>query len=305
MIETVPRLSKSKEGVITFLRSAGISETLLRPYRDQLAVDRTAVSKFKLVRSVLAQVNEEGDTALGVRRKLLQQVTDFQEYTTLWEEDRVKAKGLISDIRAVVEVKDAFTRMNNERDAERQERLARVKEQQKDTAQRRQRLEKLRHQLASLTRLQDPHARGIALEGLLNEVFSATGVLVRESFALRNDGGTVEEQIDGVIEVDGNLYIVEVKWWKKPIDIDPMCRQLVRVFNRAEARGLFISASGYTQPAVKECTQALTNRVVLLGEVRELMLLLEREGDVTNWVREKARLATMERRPLAIMGVDF
>ncbi|MFG2634218.1 restriction endonuclease [Streptomyces sp. NPDC048362] len=305
LVDTVPRLSKSKDGVLTFLRSAGISEAMLTPYREQLKIDRSAVNKFKMVRAVLGQLNEQGDQALGVRRELLRRVVEFQEFSVLWPEDQPVARGLIAGVRDIVNTKDAFTRMNQEREAERKERLATQRAEQEEKSRKKRRFQDLQTQLASLFKLDDPHVRGIALERLLNEIFASSGVLIRDSFTLRNEAGQATEQLDGVIAVNGVEYIVEVKWWAKPVDIDPMCRQLVRVFNRAEVRGLFISASGYTAPAVDECVRALTSRVIVLGELRELALLLEREGDIAEWVQEKARLATLERRPLALLGVDF
>ncbi|MFE2971876.1 restriction endonuclease [Streptomyces sp. NPDC059340] len=305
LIDTVPRLSKSKEGVLTFLRSAGVSEDLLHGYRELLRADRTAVSKFTMVRDVLGRLNEQGDTALPVRRQLLHHVTEFQEFTTLWEEDRSAAKGNIADIRSIVNTRDAFTRMQQEREAERDERVAAQRAQQEEINRRRQRLQDLKDQLAQLFSLTNPQARGIALENVLNSVFDADGILIRDSFTLRNEEGVAGEQIDGVIEVDGAPYLVEVKWWNKPIDVDPISRHLVRVFTRAEARGLFISASGYTRPAVQECANALNHRVIVLGELKELVILLERQGSVTDWVRQKTRSATVDRRPLVLFAEDF
>ncbi|MFF1559840.1 restriction endonuclease [Streptomyces sp. NPDC058279] len=305
LIETVPRLSRSKEGVLTFLRSAGVSEDLLAPYRRQLADDRASVGKFKIARAVLGHLNEQGDRALGVRRELLRRVTDFQEFSTLWQEDQLKAKGLIADVRNVVNVKDSFTRMRMERDEERSGRIAEKRAEQAKAAARRLELNTLRDQLASVFSMTDPHARGTALETALNAIFAFEGILIREPFAMRNDDGQSVEQIDGVIELDAIQYIVEMKFWNKPIGVDPVCRQLVRVFSRAEVRGLFISASGYTSAAVEECTRALTNRVVVLGELRELVYLLEQAGNTASWLREKVRLAAIERRPLTIFGIDF
>ncbi|MET7715554.1 hypothetical protein [Streptomyces sp. NPDC005407] len=46
-------------------------------------------------------------------------------------------------------------------------------------------------------------------------------------------------------------------------------------------------------------------RVIVLGELRELVLLLEQQGDIATWLREKVRFAQLERRPLALLGSDF
>ncbi|WLQ40357.1 restriction endonuclease [Streptomyces laculatispora] len=305
MIETVPRLIRSKEGVITFLRGAGVSDQLLAPHQALLASDPAKVNKFKIVRSVLGHLNEQGDAALGVRRALLKRVTEFENFSSCWPEDQLKAEGLVAQIRRVVNTKDSFTRMQHERDTERQDRLATQQAERKKAAARRERFSDLRNRLAALFKEENPYARGAGLEVLLNNLFKTDGVSIRDAFAIRDEEGVTHEQIDGVIEIDGKQYIVEVKWWGKPVDIEPMSRQLVRIMSRAEARGLFISASGFTKPAVAACRDFLTHRVVMLGELREVALLLEREEDIANWVREKARQATIERLPLALLGTDF
>jgi restriction system protein len=96
-----------------------------------------------------------------------------------------------------------------------------------------------------------------------------------------------------------------VKWWAKPLDINPVSRHLVRVINRAGVNGLMISASGYSSPAVQECERFLVHRVMVLGELRELVLLLEREASLGDWLRQKTQMAKLDRRPYAVLDVDF
>jgi hypothetical protein len=57
-----------------------------------------------------------------------------------------------------------------------------------------------------------------ALEGVLNRLFEVEHILIREAFEVHDegaDGGTIE-QIDGAIELDGRMYLVEMKWWSQP-----------------------------------------------------------------------------------------
>ncbi len=45
--------------------------------------------------------------------------------------------------------------------------------------------------------------RGKSLEGVLNRLFEASGILVREAFTLTGaQGEGIVEQIDGVVEID-------------------------------------------------------------------------------------------------------
>ncbi|MFI1105907.1 hypothetical protein [Streptomyces melanogenes] len=103
----------------------------------------------------------------------------------------------------------------------------------------------------------------------------------------------MSEQVDGALEMDGSQYLVEIKWQGEPVEINAMSRHLVRVYGRSEVRELFISASGFTGPAIKESERGLNQRVIVLGELRELVLLLEQEGDVANWLlRRSASLSS-------------
>lgn len=142
------------------------------------------------------------------------------------------------------------------------------------------RKKELHRQLTSLYSATNPHRRGLALERLLNQLFKLDGLLIRESFVLRSEDGEAQEQIDGVIDYAGGPYLVEVKWWAEPLGVDAVSRHLVRVYGRAGVSGLFISASGFAQPALNECERALAQRVFVLAELNELILLLERGGDL-------------------------
>lgn len=82
-------------------------------------------------------------------------------------------------------------------------------------------------------------------------------------------------------EVDGHQYIVAIKWWSRPVDIDATVPTTGVNLQLGRRVGLFISASGCTKPAVDECVRALRSRVILLVELTELVLLLEQEGDIT------------------------
>lgn len=305
LIQVVPLLCRSKIAVVDFFRSAGVSEALLMGFRRQLDQDRDSITKYAIARSVLRQVNEQGDRGLPVRRSLLRNVTEFEDFALCWPDDQLKAEGLVAKIRKLVHVKDSFTRLQERQEAEREQRRAEQEERRLKIESRRRKLAGLRAELSALFSMADVRKRGLALEGLLNRVFAVEGISVREAFALRSEDGQVAEQIDGAIELDGSVYVVEVKWWKEPLGIDPVSRHLVRVYNRAEVRGLMISASGFTKPAIAECELALTQRVMVLAELRELVMLLEREGDLPGWLREKVRRAALERTPLAVFGVDF
>jgi hypothetical protein len=142
------------------------------------------------------------------------------------------------------------------------------------------------------------------LEGVLNSLFQVYGILIREAFALTgNDGEGVIEQIDGVIGIDGQLYLIEMKWWDKPIGVPEISQHLVRVFCRAESRAIIISASNFTGPAVNRCKDALQQKVVILCTLQEIVNLLEIEGDLCDFIRKKVQAAIVDRNPFLEMSI--
>lgn len=197
LIDLVPRLNRSKEGVLGFFRGAGVSEDLLAPHRHQLAADKSAVSEYKIARAVLTRINEQGDAGLGVRREILKRAIDFEDFSTLWPDDRLPAQGLQAGVRRLVNVKDSFTRMSQAHDAERAARLKARTSELERLARRKARFEALRDRLTNLFGEADPRQRGSALEGVLNDLFATEGISIRESFTLRSEEGYPVEQIDG------------------------------------------------------------------------------------------------------------
>ena len=114
------------------------------------------------------------------------------------------------------------------------------------------------------------------LEDILNRLFRTDGILVRESFTrLGKRGQGVIEQIDGVVEIEGEIYLVEMKWLKDPAGPGDVAQHLVRVLGRNSSRGIFISYSGYTDAAINTCKEALVNAVVVLCTLQEFVLLME------------------------------
>jgi hypothetical protein len=300
LIETIPLLSKGKDGVLLFFRSCGAPERVLADLRDRLRRDKNSVSKYEIARTVLTRLSEAGDGGLGPLRAVLKQVTDFEDFSVCWESDRHKAKGLVQSVRESVERRDAFTRMKQERDAERAERLAPIREAAAERERLHDQRNVLRHGLAALfSWTGTPQGRGTALERILNGLCASERITIRESFrVVDGDTGTVAEQIDGVIELDGATYLVEMRWRDKPLGVEEVSRHLVRVYGRGEARGIIISASRFTGPAIDEVKRTLTQRVFVLCELEEVILMLERGDSIAELLREKVHAAVVDRNPL-------
>ena len=299
LVEAIPRLCRSKRDVLLFFRGAGVPAAVTNDLAAQVERDRDSINKFEIARTVLTRLNTKGDGALRERREVLRRITQWEDYSTCWGSDRLGAIGLVEQIRQGVNVRDSFTRMSQEREAERHARLAEQRAKQAELEHRRAQLEGVRRDLFALFSEADAQKRGKALEGVLNRLFQISGILVREAFTLRgwNNEGIIE-QIDGVVEIDGEVYLVEMKWLKEPAGPGDVSQQLVRVFSRSEARGIIISASGFTEPAVTTCRDALAHRVVTMCELQEFVRMLEQERDLSEVLKAKVTAALVDKTPL-------
>lgn len=265
----------------------------------QLKSDTKSLNKYQIARQVLEKLNARGDSGLAARREVIKRIVEFEEFSTCWPENQLKAKGLVTDIRKVVNVKDSFTKMKQERDSERQAVIERARAEQEAANAKRNQIHSIRDRLNALFAMDDkPNARGKELESVLNDLFRAYGILLKEDFKRRDlDSPTALEQIDGVILLDGTVHLVEMKWLKNPVGVADFAPHLVRLFARANAHGIFISSSDYTEPVIKECTSALSQKTMFLCSLKEFVFLLQREDDLLTLLRTKSQAAIAEKKP--------
>jgi len=298
LIETIPLLIRSKAGVLDFFQGAGVPSADLAVWPDKVRKDKKSVNKFQIVPSVLCRLNDRQDAALAPRREIIKRVSGFDDFSTCWENDQLKARGLVSQIREVVNVKDSFTRMNLERERERAANRAAASAQLQVKQRKRQEIEQVKADFYALFAITDPHKRGKALEAVLNRLFACYGILVKEAFIIKGHAGQgVIEQVDGLVELDGHTYLVEMKWWSEPIGREQIAPHLVSIYSRGDVRGIFISSSAYTDGAIADCTHALQQKVVVLCHIEELVMLLEQDKDLKQLLRAKVRAAQIDRTP--------
>lgn len=305
LVETIARLNRGKKGVVLFLRGAGVAEEDLAEVDHAVRLNPASINKFEIVRNVLTKVNARGDTGLRSRREIIKRVVEFENFETCWPQDMLTAKGLVASVREAVNAKDAFTRMKQERDTEREQTLARTRAEQVAASERRAKIDELNSRLAALFGMDDqPQVRGKLLEIVLNDLFKVFGIHIREDFRRKDpDSAVVLEQIDGVIELDGVIHLVEMKWLQAPVGVGEFLPHLSRLFLRANAHGIFISTSGYTEAVIKECTTALSHKTMFLCSLREIVMLLQRQGDLIAFLKKKSQAAIIDKNPhLEILG---
>ncbi len=301
LVDTIPLLCKSKKDTLLFFRGAGMTPTMMEVVQKDFDTDRDGINKYEIARRLLTQLNELGDRALAIRRELLRRVVEFEDFTRCWDSDVMKAKGLVAEIQRTVNVKDSFTRMKQERDHEAAEvKNARDRERiagLEAAKAKRERINSAKLKLFALFGEADPHRRGRALEAALNSVFAAYDVPVEEDFRRVSESGVVIEQIDGVIDVDSDTYLVEMKWWANnmgPAEVSP---HISRILLRPGVYGIFISNTGYTPAALDMCKDFLQHGLLILCTLQEIVGLLEREGDLVAFIKAKVRAAKLHKKP--------
>ncbi|MBM3926389.1 MAG: restriction endonuclease [SAR202 cluster bacterium] len=297
LVDTIPLLCKSKRDVLLFFKGAGIPSRYLENLQDQVR-SKESVNKFQMVRSVLEAINSAGDPLIACRREVLKRVTEWEDFSTCWADDQLKAKGLVTEVRRVVGVKDSFTRMNLEREHERLQRVEAARVQAEEVRRKQLEIDGVRRDLTDCFLIENPAERGHRLESVLTRLFKTYDLSIREPFTVRTEDGKILEQIDGAIEYEGNIYLVEMKWWAEKLGPGDIAQHLVRVFNRGYSRGLFIAAGGFTPAAIESCRESLQRTVFSLCTLQEIVLLLEQQKDLRTLLRAKIQAAILDKNPL-------
>lgn len=299
LVDTIPRLCKSKKDVLIFFSSAGVNNRFLGDLSDRLQRDASSINKYEIARTILVRINDAGDIALRERREIVKRIVEFNDFSRCWPNDQMEATGLVAKVREVVNVRDSITRLQQNYESQlEEEKKKRQKEEEARLEQLRQKRQKrsaIRSKLIALYQESDPKKRGKQLEGVLNGFFESEEILVREAFTIKgehNEG--IIQQIDGAIEVNSYLYLVEMKWWKEALGPGDIAQHIVRLFARTDVRGIFISASGYTDAAIIEIQRALNKKIIVLFTLKELVLLLETEDSFESLLKSKVEAIQLE-----------
>src|SRR5260221_5637327 len=88
LIEAIPRLSRSKEGVLDFFRGCGVPYGMMADLRQQVAADRNSISKFAIARKILVRINNGGEQAPGPPPQIPPRASRVQGCVSTLERDR-------------------------------------------------------------------------------------------------------------------------------------------------------------------------------------------------------------------------
>lgn len=102
LVDTVPLLCRSKKDVVLFLQGAGVDAADLADVSRTVYTNPESINKYEIVRTTLAKVNARGDSGLRSRREIIRRVVEFEDFSSCWPNDQLKAKGLVASLRDVV-----------------------------------------------------------------------------------------------------------------------------------------------------------------------------------------------------------
>lgn len=156
----------------------------------------------------------------------------------------------------------------------------------KNKKQNKKQLKKLKQELFELEK-EDPQKRGLKFEDFLNDLFKYFQLDPKSSFRVNKKG----EQIDGSFQYNNEIYLVEAKWWKKPIGIKELAGFKMKVQGKASwSRGLFISYNGFTKQGLKSLNnKGATNIICMDGQ--DLYFILNDEISLKKVIDSKVRMA--------------
>jgi len=302
LMDTIPLLCRSAADAILFFKGAGVEKKYFADLEEEIEYDKEKMSKYEIVKTILKRLNERGEVTLRERQEVLNRVTEFEAFSSCLPDDQLIAQEFVSNIQDVVDGKDTFSRMEQESENEKQRLREEHKLKIKEVAEKKRQLEEIKQKLYSLFSITDEQQHGIILEEILNRLFKLNDIHIRESFKVKKEKEQdVGDRIDGEIVIEGQIYFVEMKWTKGPTDVGHVLKHLVRVSQRSGTHSIFISASGYTKPAIAVCQEALEKAVIILCTLEEIVKLLEIEKDLSDLFKKKLNAAERSQNPFLLI----
>ncbi len=129
----------------------------------------------------------------------------------------------------------------------------------------------------------NPHKRGFAFEGLINQLFGLFDLEPRAAYSLER------EQIDGAFSFDTDDYVLEARWWMGRVGREHMDVFAKKIERKGKnALGLFISVNGFSRDALAEYSDS-TPFITLDGA--DFFIVLEERVRLEELLRRKKRHA--------------
>lgn len=305
LVDTIPRLNKSKKDLLLFFQNVGVPKELLQSYYILLRENNSQFKKFNVTREILTHLNQSNEKMLGVRRRLLQRVIEFDAFETCYLNDKDRAKANVADIKKLVKMKDTVTKYENYLSKEQSKKIKKQQEISDKIRTSKERFEDLQQRFCHLFTIENPQERGKKLEKVLNDIFSYFKIGIKEDFVVYDDEtGKIYEQIDGVVEINNYLTLIEMKWEKSPIGADKVGRFMSRLLVRRNVDGIIISYSSFTETAIPTAKEALSISVIALVDLKDIFEVLNQKKDLVEFFSELIKEVKLYKNPKPLININ-
>jgi len=136
----------------------------------------------------------------------------------------------------------------------------------------------------------DPHKRGHLFEKLLAQV------ILMDAWACEINVRGPGEEHDIVVHREREYYLIECKWHNEPIGAKTVREFRDRVLARVGVRGILISMSDFTTPAIRDVESRLSDCMILLFGRKDIDALFEGITTFTALLGEKFNAAVSQRK---------
>lgn len=306
LVDAIPRINRTKKDLLAFFKNVGTPISLLNKYYPLINYDPKQISKKDITREVLEYLNsKDTDEYLGIRRQLLQRVVDFTAFNTCYDNDVDSAKARIYEIKQLVNLKDSVTKQEQFIENERQEKIKAKQQQIQKLNNSKAKYDSITNEFNKLFSIINPQLRGKSLETVLNDLFTFFKISIRESFCISDEEtGKIYEQIDGVVEINTYLTLIEMKWENAPIGVDKVSRFMTRVFLRNNVDGILISYSSFTDTASPIVKEGLSQKTVALVELQDIHKLLALKKDLPTYFTSLIREVRLNKNPKPFISIE-
>lgn len=176
-------------------------------------------------------------------------------------------------------------RVGSERAEEHLEKM-RLKEKLKADKQSKQSMEliKLKDEFFSLNAMINRQKAGYALQGVLNKLFTLYGLAPKDSFRV------VGEEIDGSFELDHEIYLLEAKWIKEPVQIKDLYVFREKIIGKsAYTRGIMVAINGVSNEAIEAISKGKALQFFVING-HDITMILSGFADLADFLRRRQRL---------------
>lgn len=306
LVDAIPKINRTKKDLLSFFKNVGTPMPLLNKYYSIVNYDPKQISKRDITREVLEHLNSsDSNEYLGIRRKLLQRVVDFTAFNTCYDNDVDSAKARIYEIKQLVNLKDSVTKQEQFIKNERNEKIKAKQQQLNRITASKSKYDTIANDFNKLFAITNPQLRGKALETVLNELFAFFKIGIREAFCIADEEtGKIYEQIDGVVELNNYLTLIEMKWENSPIGVDKVSRFMTRIFLRNNVDGILISYSSFTDTASPIVRDGLNQKTVALVDLQDICKLLTLKKDIPTYFTFLIREVRLNRNPKPVISIE-